>query len=157
MTLIERIEVALRSKDDGDLRGLLAAALAHLILYDGLAKSLAAVYSEVDPAGPPIPGPLGVVIADLVLAADAIRGREGKMVRYDKLDPANPPAGLRIEECPNCKLPGRVYRTEGATVYVHTAWRLRGSRTARRHYCELSDDGLRVDVVIPVMPAKEGS
>jgi hypothetical protein len=77
------------------------------------------------------------------------------MIRYDQMDPSCPPRGVKLEICPNCRLVGRVKRGRGCTAYIHTAWHLPGGAERRRHYCEMSDDGMRLDVVIPVMRAKE--
>jgi hypothetical protein len=75
-----------------------------------------------------------------------------EMIRYDQMDPANPPERVKLEECPNCKLPAVLVHEDGGwDTYVHTTW----SDGRKRHYCKLSLDGCKVEVVIPVLPAEE--
>jgi hypothetical protein len=100
----------------------------------------------------------------LVGANDRLHGysrRQGPndttLIHYDKMDPALPPGKIKLEFCPNCGLLGRVKRHKLWVKYIHTGEEKKNSRVRPRHYCKLYNDGLRMDVVMPVMPAsKEG-
>lgn len=78
-----------------------------------------------------------------------------KQIHYDKMDPANPPDGVTLEICPNCKLPGKVRRGRRSITYIHTAQATGRGNFFARYYCKLSSDGRDLTVVIPVLPAKE--
>lgn len=80
-----------------------------------------------------------------------------KQVHYDKMDLANPPKGVKLAICPNCRLLGRVRRGKGrtSTTYVHTGEISGWGGLSNRYYCKLSDDGSSMEVAIPVLPAEE--
>ena len=103
--------------------------------------------------------PLAESITGLYLAIDALDAlrdsatrdekKDKALIRYDKMDPAKPPWRVKIEICPNCHLPGKFKAGKRSNTYVHTEEEGLGKKR-RRHYCKLSHDGCKVDVVIPV-------
>jgi hypothetical protein len=78
-----------------------------------------------------------------------------ELIRYDKMDPALPPRKVELEVCPNCGLVGRVKRHKEWVKYTHAGEETKGGKVRPRHYCKLYNDGLRMDVVMPVMPKED--
>ena len=82
-----------------------------------------------------------------------VHGEGTAQTRYDQMDLANPPPGIKLEACPNCKLPAVVRKERaGWTLYIHSTW----PDGDARHRCHCRDDGRDLEVVMPVMPAEEG-
>jgi hypothetical protein len=82
------------------------------------------------------------------------QGDEESLIRYDQMDVSKPPRLIKLEICPNCRMPGRVMKGAKSVTYVHTAWKRKRDEQPR-HYCKLTNDGLSMDVVIPILRAKE--
>ena len=120
-----------------------------------MARTLVELQKGIEPLSPP--EAVTTKITDLhmhVEALEHLNGRgsrsrcDGKLIRYDLMDPATSP--IELEVCPNCNLPARVRRGRKSDVYIHT--KPKGGR--KRHYCKLSHDGLKVEVVMPVTSEK---
>jgi hypothetical protein len=161
MPLIERLQAAALSPTDWDSPGLMTDSAALLTAYSKVTKAIVKSRDEIrehlDRMVLSVPLADALTSLDLAIGAlDEMRisasrdePKNKALIRYDKMDPAKPPWRVKLEVCPNCRLPGKFKPGKKANTYIHTEEEGYGKKR-RRHYCKLSHDGRRVDVVIPV-------
>jgi hypothetical protein len=164
MEFTNQLRTAANKEDDPHKRKLLSDAAMLLTVYQHVGGSIFRIYNEVcsDLKRMAVPESLVSEIAhlrDAVVAMGHINncsfqtapnGRT--LIRYEDMDPDDPPKGIKLEVCTNCHRPGRVKEGKNHVTYIHTAWERRRGKVRPRHYCRMSRDGMKLDVVIPVMP-----
>jgi predicted nucleic acid-binding protein len=181
MTLIERLRAAMKDTTSRAIHPLLAEIMDQLVVDDSLAKNMAEVYhaAHSDLENLKVSSSRTRNINRLLLAAAAIcnvhgygffnvktdRSRTadketdvcgcgGMMIHYDRMDINKPPKGVDLVKCPNCGEPAKLVPGPDANTYIHSEDVL-SSGTRPRHRCMPSHDGLRMDVIMPVLPTQE--